>query len=221
MARQGFGEVASRLAGVGRRFYARGWALGTSGNFSAVVARDPFCLAVTASAVHKGELRPSDILLCDGNAVAIGRKKGRPSAEARLHVEIARRRGAGAILHTHSVWTTILSDLYSADGGFAVEGYEMLKGLTGVTSHEHREWIPIVANEQDMTRLARQVAATLDRNPAAHAFVIERHGLYTWGATLEEAERQVEILEFLFEVVGRTLTLGGSGRHRMDAGSRR
>jgi methylthioribulose-1-phosphate dehydratase len=211
-------DVAARLAGVGRRFYARGWALGTSGNFSAVVARDPLRLAITASAVHKGELRPSDILLCDEEAAAVGRKKGTPSAEARLHVEIAQRRAAGAILHTHSVWTTVLSDLYGADGGFALEGYEMLKGLTGVTSHEHREWMPIVPNEQDMTRLACQVAATLERHPAAHAFVLHRHGLYTWGTTLEEAERQVEILEFLFEVVGRTLMLTGPGRHRMDAG---
>ena len=214
-----FADLAARLAGVGRRFYTRGWALGTSGNFSAVVSRAPLRLAVTASAVHKGELRASDILLCDEQAVAVGRKKGTPSAEARLHVEIARCRDAGAILHTHSVWTTVLSDLYGAQRGFAVEGYEMLKGLSGVTSHEHREWIPIVPNEQDMTSLARQVAATLERHPAAHAFVLERHGLYTWGATLEEAERQVEILEFLFEVVGRSQMLGSAGRHRMDSGS--
>jgi methylthioribulose-1-phosphate dehydratase len=27
------------------------------------------------------------------------------------------------------------------------------------------------------------------------------HGLYTWGRDLAEARRQVEVLEFLFEVV--------------------
>ena len=52
-----------------------------------------------------------------------------------------------------------------------------------------------------MTRLARAVRQALERHPAAHAFLLERHGLYTWGATLAEAERHVEILEFLFEVV--------------------
>ena len=41
----------------------------------------------------------------------------------------------------------------------------MLKGLDGVASHEHREWIPIVANDQDMARLARRVAETLSQNP--------------------------------------------------------
>ena len=33
-------------------------------------------------------------------------------------------------------------------------GYEMLKGLHGVTTHEHREWIPVLENDQDMSRLA-------------------------------------------------------------------
>jgi len=189
--------------------------LGTSGNFSAVVSRTPLRLAITASSLPKGALRASDILQCDeqGRVVAHrGREKRKASAETLLHVEIARRRGAGAVLHTHSVWSTMLSDAWpSGPGGpggddacVAVEGYEMLKGLSGVTSHEHREFVPIVDNDQDMTRLARRVGETLERHPAAHAFLLRRHGLYTWGASLADAERHVEILEFLFETIGRT-----------------
>jgi methylthioribulose-1-phosphate dehydratase len=217
--------IASRLIAIGRRFYARGWVLGTSGNFSAVASRDPLQLAITASSVHKGQLRASDILLCDERGMALApravslrtpvrrgttREKmpGKPSAETLLHLEIARRRGAGAVLHTHSVWTTVLSELHGDAGGFQVEGYEMLKGLSGVSSHEHREWIPIVENDQDMPRLARRVGETLDRRPDAHAFLLRRHGLYTWGDTLADAERHVEILEFLFETVGLHLQLG-------------
>jgi methylthioribulose-1-phosphate dehydratase len=83
----------------------------------------------------------------------------------------------------------------------------MLKGLKGVRSHEHREWIPIVENDQDMPRLSRVVGETLDRWPDAHAFLLRRHGLYTWGETLADAERQVEVLEFLFETVGLQLQL--------------
>jgi methylthioribulose-1-phosphate dehydratase len=79
----------------------------------------------------------------------------------------------------------------------------MLKGLDGVQTHEHREWIPIVGNDQDMTRLAKVVRQTLQRHPAAHAFLLQRHGLYTWGRTIADAERQIEILEFLLEAVGR------------------
>ncbi len=207
--------VAAQLAAIGRRFYARGWVLGTSGNFSAVISRRPFRLAITASSLPKGALRASDILECDehGRAVTARRAKGKPSAETLLHVEIARRRGAGAVLHTHSVWSTMLSDAWAPaagrdDASIAIEGYEMLKGLAGVVSHEHRELVPVVENDQDMRRLAARVGDVLERHPAAHAFVLRRHGLYTWGDTLDDAERHVEILEFLFETIGRTQ--GGS-----------
>ena len=203
------GRVAAELAAVGRRFYARGWVLGTSGNFSAVVSREPLRLAITASSLPKGTLRASDILQCDQSGCVVGPAKGTPSAETLLHVEIARRRGAGAILHTHSVWSTMLSDAWPSGpgdevAGLVIEGYEMLKGLAGISSHEHRELVPIVDNDQDMARLARRVGETLDRHPDAHAFLLRRHGMYTWGETLADAERHVEILEFLFETIGRT-----------------
>ncbi len=99
----------------------------------------------------------------------------------------------------------MLSDTWAqgTDATLVIEGYEMLKGLAGVMSHEHRELVPIVDNDQDMTRLARRVGETLDRHPEAHAFLLRRHGLYTWGDSLADAERHVEILAFLFETIGR------------------
>jgi len=209
LATKALGSIASELAAVGRRFYARGWVLGTSGNFSAVVQRTPLRLAITSSSLPKGTLKASDILQCDEHGRVVGRARGKPSAETLLHVEIARRRGAGAVLHTHSVWSTMLSDAWASGAdkdvaSVAIQGYEMLKGLAGVTSHEHRELVPIVDNDQDMSRLARRVGETLEHYPQAHAFLLRRHGLYTWGETLADAERHIEILEFLFETIGRT-----------------
>jgi methylthioribulose-1-phosphate dehydratase len=194
-------EVAAQLAEIVRQCYARGWALGTSGNFSAVVNRDPLRLAITASGVDKGTLSVGEIVEIDdqGNVVA---GSGRPSAEASLHLAIARARGAGAVLHTHSIWSTILSDGATEDG-LAIEGYEMLKGLEGVATHDHREWLPILDNTQDWAAAVPQVEAILTEQPNAHGFLIRRHGLYTWGRDLAGARRQVEILEFLLEVMGR------------------
>jgi len=60
-----------------------------------------------------------------------------------------------------------------------------------------------VENAQDMPALARRVEELLRERPDAHAFLLRRHGLYTWGRDLAEAVRHVEILEFLFEVLGR------------------
>jgi methylthioribulose-1-phosphate dehydratase len=198
-----FEDVAEELTIVGRRFYERGWVLGTSGNFSAVISQRPLRLAITPSTAHKGKLAARQILQIDGGGRVVA-GQGRPSAETRLHLEIVKRRGAGAVLHTHSVWSTILSGSHAGERGLAIEGYEMLKGLDGLSTHAHREWVPIVENDQDMARLSRVVRTALGKHPRAHAFIIARHGLYTWGATLADAERHIEILEFLFETIGRT-----------------
>ena len=201
-----FAAAADELIEIGRRCYARGWVYGTSGNFSAVVSAQPLRLAITASRAHKGKLAPDDILEIDDWGRVTGGQTGSPSAETLLHIEIVKHCGAGAVLHTHSVWSTILSDLHEGERGLAIEGYEMTKGLEGVTTHEHREWVPIVANDQNMARLASEVRKALGRAQGAHAFLLCRHGLYTWGRTLADAERQVEILEFLFETLGRRQT---------------
>ena len=196
-----FVELAGQLAEIGRQFYARGWVLGTSGNFSAVVSRSPLRLAITSSGVDKGALTPGQIVEIDERARRVS-GSGRPSAEAILHLVIARAREAGAVLHTHSVWSTILSEEAGEDG-LAIEGYEMLKALDGVATHQHREELPVLENTQDWAAAGPRVEALLSEHPAAHGFLIRRHGLYTWGRDLAEARRHVEALEFLFEAIGR------------------
>jgi methylthioribulose-1-phosphate dehydratase len=196
-------QISRQLMAIGRRFDARGWVLGTSGNFSVVLSREPLRLAITCSGAPKGELTADRILEIDGDCAVMSPRPGRPSAEARLHVEIVRARGAGAVLHTHSMWSTLLSDRHAARRGLAIEGYEMLKGLEGVTTHEHREWIPVLENDQDMERLAGRLREAIVPDTAPHAVLLRRHGMYTWGETLSQAVRHVEIVEFLLEAVAR------------------
>ena len=198
-----FQDTAFALATISRSFYARGWALGTSGNFSAVVSREPLRLAITPSGADKGELDPEQILEIGRDPTATDGQEGKASAEALLHIEVIIQRAAGAVLHTHSVWSTILSTMYANAGGVMIEGFEMLKGLQGIMSHEHREWLPIIQNSQDMPALAETVSEVLAAHPAAHGFLLKQHGLYTWGANLSEAKRHIEIFKFLLESIGR------------------
>jgi methylthioribulose-1-phosphate dehydratase len=198
-----FAETAMRLAEIGKGFYARGWVLGTSGNFSAMVSREPLRLAITSTGLDKGSLAPEQFLEMD-EAANVVRGVGRPSAEALLHLAIVRGVDAGAVLHTHSVWSTVLSGSHASQGGIALEGYEMLKGLEGVRTHKHREWLPILENSQDMVELGDRVSKNLRASPGIHGFLLREHGLYTWGAGLQEAKRHVEILEFLMEVLVRS-----------------
>jgi methylthioribulose-1-phosphate dehydratase len=198
----GLAEAAVRLADLGRDLHARGWVLGTSGNFSAVLSREPLRLAITPRGADKGRLDPAQVLEVDGAGAAVG-GAGRPSDETRLHLAVVAARGAGAVLHTHSVWATLLSEVHAGDGGLLIEGYEMLKGLEGVGTHAHREWLPILENAQDWVAAGPAVEAMLRARPELHAFLIRGHGLYTWGRDLPQARRHLEVLEFLLEVVGR------------------
>ena len=193
---------AALLAALGREYHARGWALGTSGNYSTVLTRNPLRLLLTSSGLDKSRLDERSFLEVDDQGrVVAGR--GKPSAETLLHLAVARVAGAGAVLHTHSVWNTLVSERRQREGGVALSGYEMLKGLEGVKTHQHREWVPIFENDQDIPALARKVAAVLESQAGIHGFLLGGHGLYTWGADLAQARRHVEIFEFLLEVSGR------------------
>jgi methylthioribulose-1-phosphate dehydratase len=151
-------------------------------------------------------VHPDDLIEVDGEAHTVS-GHGTPSAETRLHLTVIAAREARAVLHSHSLWNTILSAEYCATGVVEIAGYELLKGLSGVTTHEHRERIPVLRNSQDMRRLSDELADVLDREPAAHGFLLAGHGLYTWGASLSEARRHLEALEFLLQVVGTRLLL--------------
>lgn len=202
-------NVSETLVRLGSEFHRRGWVLGTSGNFSAVLARDPLRLFITASSMDKGRLTADQFLEVDHNGEKVNGAAGRPSAETLLHIAVVNSTGAASVLHTHSVWSTVLSDVHAGDGGFFIEGYEMLKGLEGVETHQHREWIPILENTQDMKALAAEATVLLREKPDVHGILIRQHGLYTWGKTLDAAARHVEILEFLFESVGRRQMMRG------------
>lgn len=198
-------KLAGELAEAGREFYRRGWVLGTSGNFSMLLARRPLRISVTASGIEKGNLDETNFLELDDDAEIL-QGFGKPSAETLLHLCIYRHvPRARSILHTHSVWGTILSDHFYESGFIEIEGYEMLKGLSGVATHEHRERVPIVDNSQDYVALSHVIENVLRENPECHGIYLRRHGLYTWGETVADAKRHVEIFEFLFEVIGRQL----------------
>lgn len=207
MSYSGLARVLTELARDGHR---RGWMLGTSGNFSAVASREPFRMVMTPTGVDKGQLRPEQMVLVDAHGGLL-RGSGRPSSETPLHLAVVCARQAGAVLHTHSIWSTILPEGCAKRGGVSIKGYEMLKGLEGVHTHEHQEWLPILENSQDVTALATKVGEALERFPDAHGFLLRRHGLYTWGDDFAQAKRHLEILEFLLEVIGRSREVPAGG----------
>jgi methylthioribulose-1-phosphate dehydratase len=198
---------AEALCATARWCYSRGWVPATSGNFS---VRDGAAerILISPSGLDKGLMTTADLLATDmeGRA-AVDAKK--PSAETALHVVIYRARPvAGAILHVHTIWNTLLSGRFAESGHVPLKGYELLKGLSGVSTHEHEERVPILYNSQDYEELAAQLVEVLRMYGNTHGVLLSRHGLYTWGKSVAEARRHLEALEFLFEVEGRRLLCG-------------
>jgi len=204
-----FQEAIAGLQNVGNQFWTRGWSLGTSSNYSVVVQRDPTQLLLTASGKDKGHLLPNDFVLVDsaGHPTLAGQPKS--SAETLLHCLAVQQCGAGAVLHTHSLWSTMLSQHFFPLKGLRLEGFEMLKGLEGVTTHESVCWLPIFDNTQDIPSLAAEVQEYLQAHPGqpCWGYLIRQHGLYTWGKDLGSAVRHMEVLEFLLECIGRRTKL--------------
>jgi methylthioribulose-1-phosphate dehydratase len=203
--------LAEGLCAAVRTLAAHGWCRATSGNFSAVLAWKPLCLLITRSGLFKDRLEPGDLVAIDGDARPLPDEAGRPSAEALLHCAIARATGAGAVLHTHSVAATLLGARHAAAGGLAISGYEMLKALEGVESHEEEVFVPVLPNSQDIGELCRGFEALARGHARLRGFLIAGHGLYAWGADVEAARRHVEGLEFLLECEARRTGLGPIG----------
>ncbi|HEY2413965.1 MAG TPA: methylthioribulose 1-phosphate dehydratase [Pirellulaceae bacterium] len=207
----GLDEPIDALRAVGQMFWQRGWSVGTSSNYSVVLNREPLELLVTASGKDKGRLTSGDFVRVNESGRPTYDGQPKSSAETLLHVVAAQQPGVGAVLHTHSVWSTVLSDYFYPEGGFELSGYEMLKGLEGIATHETTAWVEIFDNTQDIPSLAVQVRQRMNdaADPLQYGYLIRRHGLYTWGRDLDEARRHVEIFEFLFECVVRKMTLTG------------
>ena len=189
-------QLAQQIVDAGRFLYGRGWSPATSSNYSTRLSASEALL--TVSGKHKGQLGVDDVLATDlaGNSLEPGKK---PSAETLLHTQLySWRPEIGAVLHTLSVNATVLSRLTPQDF-IEFEDYELQKAFSGISTHESRVRVPIFDNDQDIARLAAKVQPWLDAHPDCVGYLIRGHGLYTWGAQMNDALRQIEAFEFLFE----------------------
>ncbi|SDZ86094.1 methylthioribulose-1-phosphate dehydratase [Thiothrix caldifontis] len=195
-------RLRTELIAAGQFFHSRGWVPATSSNFSARLGDAE--ILITSSGQHKGKLDDGGFLRADlqGNALDEGK---RPSAETGLHTVMYRRDPAiGCVLHTHSVNATVLSMRLDQ---VVCDGYEVQKAFPAVDTHDSHLLIPVFPNSQDIPALAAVVDAYFDANPHTVGYLIRGHGLYTWGATVADALRHIEALEFLFECVYRQMLL--------------
>ena len=178
-----------------------GWAPATSTNYSVRLpdnAAPAYC-AITSSGVDKGSIEVEHILAIDQQGKPIDAEGAQPSAETPLHLLLYRAMGAGAVLHTHSLSAALLSQLARDEGQVRLTGWELLKGLRGIDTHEVEISLPVFPNSQDMQALSSHVEQSLSKERACYGFLLAGHGLYVWGKDLPEAKRHLEVLEYLLQ----------------------
>ena len=205
-----FSDCTRQLIAMTRSLSARGWTPATSSNFSMRI--DGQHAAITVSGRDKGQLDADDFMVVDmkGHPVAT---EQRPSAETLLHTQLYRRfNEVGCVLHTHSQTQTVASLLFADRGHVRLEGYELLKALSGNETHETVLDLPVLSNSQDMPSLAEAVDLLLDRGSCS-GYLIAGHGLYAWGRDGAEAMRHLEAIEFMLSCELDLLRLRGAAQN--------
>jgi methylthioribulose-1-phosphate dehydratase len=205
----------NQLSTIKADFAARGWFPATSGNLSMRVGDivdQKFTFAVTASGKDKSQSTPEDFLLVNELSLPTDNTSLKPSAETKIHSEIYRLTGCGAIFHIHTVYNNLLSELCWEQGVIPIEGVELIKAFN-IWEEDANIEIPILPNYAEIGKIAEAIEGALI--PRIPGIVLRKHGIYAWGADAFEAKRHLEAFEYLFEYAYKyNLMLRTSTRRR-------
>ena len=196
-------DVARQLAECGNLFHRWQWSLSTSSNYSALLSENE--VIISRSGVDKQFMTPGDFMVVDLHGVAAAEFADvRPSAETELHCHIYRiAKGQSApissVLHTHSKFAVHFSRRFASKKVMQFSGFEMQKIFEGVQTHESTIEIPVFPNSQNMDDITRNFNKYLEGGHWPAAYLIEGHGIYTWGKSVYHAKQKLEALEHLFE----------------------
>lgn len=197
-----------------RVFYGLGWASGTGGGIS---IKDEEGIHMAPSGVQKERISPENVFLLDAGVLDRAEVL-RPAADPELKISECtplfynayRTRGAGAVLHSHSVWAVMAARLFSPrglGGHFVTQGLEMQKGLRGKGCFDEVR-IPIIPNTAREAQLTDSMLAAMEDHTDVDAVLVAGHGVYVWGRDWGQAKTQAECLDYLFRAAVEAHRIG-------------
>jgi L-ribulose-5-phosphate 4-epimerase len=172
-----------KVVEVCKKMLKDGHVIGSAGNVSIRVKRgDDDYILITPSNVDYEEMIPEDIIVMDRDAKVIQGTRN-PSVEKYLHLGIYKARiDVNAIIHSHGIYSTILSTLGLSLPPIIEELVPYLGGEIGIAEY----------GEAGSEELAENVLNTLeDKN----ALILANHGNICCGSHLEGAYTVLEYLE--------------------------
>jgi L-fuculose-phosphate aldolase len=179
-----------QLAAVGRRLGEERLVLGGAGNVS---VRAGAQVAISAAQASLAALDPTEVVVVDLAGELL--EGGRPaSSELKLHLDVYRRFGAGAVVHTHSPSATALSCVLVE---VPVVHYQMLLLGGPVRVAPYATF--------GSSELAEMTVEALEGRTAA---LMANHGAIVHGPDLEAAFERACLLEWLCELYLRASAVG-------------
>lgn len=197
-------SIARELASCGNLFHRWQWSLASSSNYSALL--DPETVIISRSGVDKERMTSADFMLVDLQGKPLPEYSSfKPSAETELHCHayrVAKKQNlpVSSVLHTHSKYAVYFSRRCIQQGSIAFSGFEMQKIFEGITSHDSTIVLPVFRNSQSMADIVADFDAWLGVHPWPPGYLIEGHGIYTWGKTVLHARQKLEALEYLMDL---------------------
>ncbi len=210
-------DLPELICALCRQFYDLGWVSGTGGGIS---IRGETGIFMAPSGVQKERIAPQDVYVLDAadlegcTVLRAPRNAALKISECQpLFFNAFRERGAGAVLHSHSVWAVLAARVFAPQGeagAFVCRDLEMQKGLRGKGCFDQVR-IPIIANTAREAELTDSMAAAMTAHPDVDAVIVAGHGVYVWGETWAQAKTQAECLDYLFRATVELHRLGLAG----------
>ncbi|HEX6096864.1 MAG TPA: methylthioribulose 1-phosphate dehydratase [Thermoanaerobaculia bacterium] len=198
-------DVSTLICDLARSFYDLGWASGTGGG---ICIREGDEIVMAPSGVQKERMRPEQMFRLAPDGAVLSRPEDpslHPSECSSLFLKAINLRGAGAVIHSHSIHAVMATLLFETE--FAISHLEMIKGIAGM-GYRDRLVVPIIDNTARECDLADSLEAAILAYPETHAVLVRRHGVYVWGPDWVRAKTQAECYDYLFRAAVEMRRLG-------------
>ena len=198
-------DLNALVCDLARSFYSLGWVSGTGGG---ICIRDGEHVVIAPSGVQKERMLPEQMftMALDGSIVRSPADETlRPSECSSLFLKAINLRGAGAVIHSHSLHAMAATLLF--DDEFSISHLEMIKGIQGMAYHDTLV-VPIIENTARECDLADALEDAIRRYPSTFAVLVRRHGVYVWGRDWVRAKTHAECYDYLFRAAVEMRRMG-------------
>ncbi len=186
-------KLREQMIDIGRRIWQKGFCAGNEGNHSYRIGKDRFLC--TPTGISKGNLKPDDLCVVDGEGKQISGKRKRTS-EFLMHAAIYKARAdVNAVIHSHPPHAT----------AFAMAGVD----LPTCIHPEAEVFLGPVKTAKYVTPGDTRLGESL--MPFVHdstVILMGNHGVVCFHADLEQAYYNLEIVDAYARILLLTKSLG-------------